>query len=235
MKNILFISFLSLLVSNITNAQVGSGYGDQFAANNVMITSSTTAKKNINIAGSPYINEKYLPISLTSHEDRSLQARYNGFNGDMEVLDVNKGTVFVLNKNLDSYDVTFTSLDKTYKIFKYIDKDGYISNDFFVKVATSNSINLLKKENVQYLGEKVATSTYDKAREARYKRANDDYYIKISNEEDQNAILLPRNKKGLANLFPEHSANILKHIKSNKIKTSREDDLIKLIEYISTL
>jgi len=234
MKKILFVVALSTFAFNSANAQELIGHDNQLGNNGLMI--STTAKKrtNVNIEGTPFINESFLPIKLTSFEDRNLQARYNGYNGDMEVLDVSQGTVFVLNKNMSDYEVTFIGLDKTYSIFNYIDEDGYISKDFFIKLSTNNNVSLLKKESVHYIGERIAVSTYDKARDARYKRANDEYYILFTGE-DQNAQLLPRRKKDIAKLIPEHSKDILSYIKTNKIKTSREEDLIKLVNYMSTL
>lgn len=226
MKKILLSLLTIAFISTSSIAQ--SGYNNQ---NGLLVTASKS-KKNINIEGSPFINETFLPIKLTNHEDKNLQARYNGYNGDMEVLDVTKGVVFVLNKNVADYDVTFTGMDKTYSIFNFIDEDGYISKDFFIKISTDSKVSLLKKEKVQYLGEKIATSTYDRARPAKYKRANDRYYIML---EGENAQVLPRKNKDLAKLFPDHTKDILSYIKTNKIKTSKEEGLIKLITYISTL
>jgi hypothetical protein len=235
MKKILLASTLSLFIFNNINAQELITQDDQLGANGLMISTTSKKRKNLNVDGTPYINETFLPIRLTSFENKNLQARYNGYNGDMEVLDVATGDVFVLNKQVDNYEVTFIGDDKTYKIYNYIDEDGYISKEFFIKLMNNNNISLLKKENVQFLGERIAVSTYDKPRNASYKRANDDYYIKISNDDDQNAIILPNKKKDIANLFPKHSKTILTYIKENKIKTSREEDLIKLLNYISTL
>ena len=53
--------------------------------------------------------------------------------------------------------------------------------------------------------------------------------------EGENAQLLPKKNKDLAKLFPANSKEILSFIKTNKIKTSREDDLIRLVTYISSL
>jgi len=58
-------------------------------------------------------------------------------------------------------------------------------------------------------------------------------YIKLANKE---AVLLPTKKKKLAKaLFPENSKIILDFINSNKIKLSREADLITFVNYLNTL
>lgn len=234
MKNILIASFTVLFCFNLSIAQeeyvadinqIGNTGGS-------LMLSTAKPRTNINIEGSPYITQSYIPIKLTTFEDRNFQARYNGFNGDMEVLDVEKGNVFVLNKNFNNYEVDFVGLNKTYKVFKYVDESGVLSNDFFVVLTSNNNLKLLKKENVKFYGERVATSTYDKARKANYKRGNDKYYIVIG---ESNAQPFSTSKKDISNQFSSSSKQILEFIKTNKLKTSKDEDLIKVINYISTL
>jgi hypothetical protein len=234
MKKILIASFALLFCLNITTAQeeyvtdlnqIGNTGGS-------LMISSAKPRTNINVEGTPYITESYFPIKLTSFEERNFQARYNGYNGDMEVLDVDKGSVFVLNKNFNNYQVDFVGLNKTYKVFKYVDESGVLSNDFFVVLASNNNLKLLKKENVKFYGERIATSTYDKARKANYKRGNDEYFIVVG---ETNAQPFSTNKKDIAKQFSASSKQIMDYIKTNKLKTSKDEDLIKVINYISTL
>ena len=229
MKNSLLF-FLCLFSFEITNAQ--SGISDQLSADNNMLTIKKKSRTDINIKGTPYIVEKFLPIEISGQEEKNFHGRYNGFNGDMEVLDVNEGTVFVLNRYLTNYDVKFTGLNKTYRCYKFISNDEGTVNGFFVKLSENNRISLLKKENVKFFKEVKAVSTYDKGRDAKYKRANDQYFIKI---DDAHAVELSTKKKEIAQLFPEHSKNILGYIKSNKLNTKIEADLINLVTYISGL
>lgn len=234
MKNIIIAGLLLSFCFNISVAQdeyvtdlnqIGNTGGS-------LMLSTAKPRTNINVEGSPYITESYFPIKLTSFEDRNFQARYNGYNGDMEVLDVDKGNVFVLNKNFNNYEVDFIGLNKTYKVFKYVDENGILSNDFFIVLTSNNNLKLLKKENVKYYGERVATSTYDRPRKASYKRGNDEYYIVIG---DTNAQPFSTRKKDIARQFSSSSKEILNFIKSNKLNTSKDEDLIKVVNYISTL
>ena len=229
MKNS-FLTLTCLFFFIASNAQ--SGYADQLSADNNMLSMKPKGRTNVNIEGTPYIIEKFQPITLTGQGEKNFQGRYNAYNGDMEVLDVKKGVVFVLNKNMTNYDVNFKTQRKTYKSFEHKTEDGKVAHGFFVKLSDNNGVSLLKKENVKFFKEVKAVSTYDKARTAKYRRANDQYFIKINEDA---AIELSTKKKDIAKLFPNKSKDILGYIKSNKLNTKDEADLIKLINHISSL
>jgi hypothetical protein len=66
-----------------------------------------------------------------------------------------------------------------------------------------------------------------------FKSLKDRIYIKIGSKE---AIVLPTKKKKLAKaIFPENPKDILDFINSNKIKLSKEEDLITLINYLNSM
>ena len=228
-----FIYFLTLiLVFNFSYSQeaVGNGFDDQIGSGSFMISTSSS-RKNVKVEGSPYVNDQFLPITITSFENKVFKGRYNAFNGDFEVMDDATGKSFVLNRAMENYEVKFVGTNLTYIILKHIHESGEVTNDFFVKLTASNYNYLLKKESVQFLGERLATSTYDKARPAQYKRSKDTYYLKSDDEIKE----VSTNKKDIAKLFPTHSKTILDYIKSEKIKTNKEEDLIRLFNYINTL
>jgi hypothetical protein len=229
MKN-LILSLTCLFSFLAANAQ--SGFVDQLSADNSMLSMKPKDRTNVNIEGTPYIIEEFQPLTISGQKDKTFQGRYNGYNGDMEVLDVKKGVVFVLNKYMTNYDVNFMAQRKIYKSYKHKTEDGKVANGFFVRLSENNGVSLLKKENVKFFKEVKAVSTYDKARAAKYRRGNDQYFIKLN---DADAFELSTKKKDIAKLFPEKSKDILKHIKSNKLNTKDEADLIKLVNYISTL
>lgn len=225
---------LAFIFSNAIFAQglVGDGFNDQISDNTGIISIAPATKKNVNIEGTPYINDNFLPVKITSFEDKNFQARFNAYNGDMEVLDITSGTVYVLNKSIKNYNVTFIGTNTSYSVYQHIDEDGYVTNAFFITLTSNNGLTLIKKEKVQFLGERVATSTYDKARPAMYKRGNDRYYIKIG---DTDAKPFSTKKKDIVREFSSNSKKILSFIKENKLKTSKEEDLIKVINFISSL
>jgi hypothetical protein len=84
-----------------------------------------------------------------------------------------------------------------------------------------------------FFEEQASKTGYDAPKPAMYKNVKDRMYIKLANKE---AVLLPTKKKKLAKtLFPENSKIILDFINSNKIKLSKEADLITFINYLNTL
>lgn len=236
MKNIFLPIVFVLLVFNnqsiLAQDNGESGYSDQLASNGSMLMTRGTKKKKVNVEGTPYINEEYLPITISGQNNKNLKAKYNAYNGDMEVLDQAQGVAYVLNKRMTNYDVNFIGQNKVYRSFQYIESGGNTTNDFFVKLTANDKVNLLRKENISYQKEIVAVTTYDKARPARYKRSKDDHYIKIG--EDM-PVLAPSKKKDISKLFSNNSSDVLKYIKSNKLKLSKEEDLIKLINHINSL
>lgn len=230
MKRTLLIALCYLSFANVT-AQ--SGFNDQLAAgNNNMLSVKKTNRNNVKVKGTPYIIEQFQPITISGQSDKVFQGRYNGFNGDMEVLDVKKGVVFVLNRLMTNYDVNFTGQRKIYRSYKFRSDEGSIDHGFFVTLVSDDDVSLLKKENVKFLKEVKAISTLDKARDAQYKPGKDQYFIKIK---DTPAIEFSIKKKEINSRFPEKAKDIQRFIKSEKIKFSKEVDLITLVNYINTL
>ncbi|OIQ29436.1 MAG: hypothetical protein BM564_07015 [Bacteroidetes bacterium MedPE-SWsnd-G2] len=231
MKNFLLCAALAIFSSVDSNAQGLVGNSDQIGNSGGLITTSTR-KKNVNIDGSPFVNESYLPIELTTFEDRNFKGRYNAYNGDMEVLDDENGKVFVLDKAMDNYVVKFIGLNKAYKVYSYIDDDGYIESDFFITLREDEKVTFLQRERIIFLEEKVAESTYDRGRPASYKRVKDKFYILIAGE---NAQELPSKRKEIAKLFPDHSKEVLAFLKEHKTSTSDVEELTEFMVFLNTL
>ncbi|TBX70039.1 hypothetical protein EZL74_04645 [Flavobacterium silvisoli] len=80
------------------------------------------------------------------------------------------------------------------------------------------------------IAEKLAANAYESDRPASYVKAEDAFYFK---NRDKEIIEFPSNKKGLLKLFPEKKMEIEIFIKQNKTDFKKEEDLIKLIEFLS--
>jgi hypothetical protein len=92
---------------------------------------------------------------------------------------------------------------------------------------------ILKKHKVVFIEEQASKTGYDEPKPAMFKSLKDRIYIKIGSKE---AIVLPTKKKKLAKaIFPENPKDILDFINSNKIKLSKEEDLITLINYLNSM
>lgn len=194
--------------------------------------STTPIVLNDYIEGSPYINEDFLPARISVSEDEVFYVRYNAIADQFEVKGENN-KAYALNKYRRDIVVQLVGLRKTYQVFGYLDENENENFGYFVIMNGQDSnVKLLKKEKKIFIGEKVATTSYDTPKAATYKRTNDDYYIKVG---DNNAVELPSNKKDIAKLFPKKEDKILAFIKENRIKTKRENDLNKLMAYINQI
>ena len=235
-----FILLLFTISFNLSFSQ-GLIQGNEFSSNsrNIDLTSELNIasrglpKLNTVVAkGSPYINSKYTNIKIRTFENMVFSGRYNANNGNMEVITREGAMPIALDIEKRDYEVTFLNTKKTYKSFKYKNKKGVYKKDFFVDVSPSkNGISLLKKEYINFIPEKLSTSSYEKNQPAKFKRIDDIFYIIKPKEES--LTLLPKNKKDIAKLFSSREKEILSYIKKEKIKLSKEEDLIKLVNFLN--
>lgn len=190
--------------------------------------SRNLSKSNTVLAeGSPYINAVYSPVKIASYGNMIFSARYNANNGDMEVIVKNGAKPIALDIKAGDYEVTFMNTKKTYKSYTYKNKA-----DFYVNLlSNADKISLLKKENIAYVPKKISTSSYVKDKPARFKRVDDTFFIIKPGKESLTP--LPKKKKEIAKLFSNRKNEVLAFIKENSIKTSNEEDVIKLINFLN--
>lgn len=188
---------------------------------------------NESVEGSPYINEKYLPATISASEGDIFYVRYNALKDEFEVKgDNNKA--YALNRYRRDLIIEILPLKKTYQVFGYYDDNQNENFGYFSYLNGLNSkITLFKKEKITFVDEQIASTSYGTNRPAKFKRWDDEFYIKLKGEKILSE--LPGNKKSISKLFPKHQADVLKYIKKNRIKTSKEEDLVQLINYINTL
>lgn len=227
-RKLLFLVFLISII-NISYSQNGLNGVQNLVSDGFISTTAT--KLNTNIKGSPYITNEFnlAKISISSYDTFSV--KYNAFLDEFEVLGKDD-VIYAINKN-ESKDITITIIgeQKKYQIYDYYNDKNELTIGYFIYLNQLNSkIKLLKKERIIFISEKPSSNGYDRAQKAEYKRSKDKYYMKIK---DQIAVLLPNNKKKLIKLFPGQENEISNFIKTEKIKLSKESDLIKLIKYLN--
>lgn len=186
--------------------------------------------KSIN--GTPYINEKFVPARVTiNDEEKIYNIRYNAYLDIIEIQDQNLKT-FSINKSVENLTVTLLDNGQILELIKYL--EGYtIKESYFAHISpTTSNVKLLKQSNVKLIPAKPSFNGYDKARPASYARTSDQYYIKVG---DNLAVLTSKKKKEIAKLMPEHKNEVLKFVKENKIKMTKEEDLLQLVAYLNTL
>ena len=181
------------------------------------------------IEGSAYINENFVPAKISTAKNKVYYVRYNAFNDEMEIKGEND-IIYGLNKERENLLINFSNPKQTYQLFDYT-LDSNDLQGYFIKINFDSDLLLLRKERIVHVDEKISATTYGTNRPAHFKRAKDNYFIKVG---ENNAIELPKNKKEIAKLFPEFENETLSFIKKNKIKLKNETDLLKLIEYLNS-
>lgn len=230
MKKFLFL-FVTILACTIGYSQQNIAFADgEYGRYNNFITVDND-NLNYDVEGTKYINEEYLPAKLSSYPDLTFNIKYNAFNDEMEVQSKNNKS-YALNKLAKSVSVRFLHNNVTYSIFDYVNNDGVVETGYFQNISSGDKVLLLKKESIMFIKEKPSKTGYDEHRPPQYRRLKDKLFVKINN---QNAIELPKSKKSILKLFPDKKSQISSFIKENKIKTSNESDLVKLVNYISSL
>jgi len=185
------------------------------------------------VHGSAYIQEIFMPAKLSLMDGTKIfKLKYNAYNDEIEI-ENESGKANALNKNIDNLLIVFVSDDKTYQALDYVDKDANTTRGYFVHVNSAISkYKLLIKETVIFIDRKPAKTSYDKTKPAELKRIDDKYFIAIGTDA---AVEFPKKKKEFPKVFPDKHKDILSFMKKNKIKTSKDKDLVELINYINTL
>jgi len=191
------------------------------------------ADKNNDIKGTPYITEDYVPAKISVLKNKIYRVKYNALMDEIVVLGEDDAT-YGLDKH-GRRDITITILGsrKSYQVFNYLDDRDFETIGYFIHVTPLDSnIKLLKKERIKFVDAKKSINSYSQSEPAHYKRENDKYYIK---NKDQIAVLLPANKKKIAQLFPDIEKAILKFIKAQNINVKKETGLVAIINHINQL
>ena len=223
---LLIVCFLQLSFSQTLK------YADGTSQNMSSIFVNVNSNESSNIEGSKYLNEDFISTKISSMPDQIFGVRYNIYDDQMEFQGVDN-TVYALNKNDDSVKITFTATNESYHLFNYIDESGRQKKGYFIKLNKGGKNLILKKHRVVFFKEQASKTGYDEPKPAMYKSMKDRIYIKFGSKE---AVVLPTKKKKLAKaIFPENPKDILDFINSNKIKLSKEEDLIILVNYLNTI
>ncbi|TXE18013.1 hypothetical protein ES692_07125 [Psychroserpens burtonensis] len=229
---LLFATLGLLITSSFNHAQAqdnGSNQALMEGGGAFIVTMDDKDKKAI---GSPYLYENFTKGKISARPTEIYDIRYNVFTDEIEIK-VSDGKIQNFNKSISNVIITFLIDDLNFTTLNYINSDDGLQRGYFVSFTETNqNVKLFSKKEVKYYEAKPAVSSYDKDKPAEFKNIDDTYYVSIGGAY---ARELPTKKKDLAKLFPESSDEILNFIKKNKIKTSREADLINLINYINSL
>lgn len=180
------------------------------------------------VEGSPYWNKNFAP-ALVNDVAQIAMMRYEANADEFEYINTSRDTL-VLNKEERFNTITFTLTNVKYKYVSYTNKKGEDVTGYLILLADRNNFMLYKKQVINFIKEKFATSSYDSDQPARFEPGKDIYYFK---DKEKPILEFPSSKKSLLKLFPEKKTEIETFIKENKIDFDKETDLIKLANFLA--
>ena len=227
--NKIFIILPTLLL----NLGFASAQESQLAHNPVSVDFSTqssfafrTKSEDVEILGDPYLGNNLSSYTLKGVDTSDVNfLRYNYFTDELEFM---KDDVVY---DLMHYENAIFEFPKLNKKFVYVSKYEYdkkVKSGYLEILSNGKEIALLKKTPVNLNEKLVKADAYDTGTKVKeYKASKPVYFIKQGNDVRE----IPKKKDEFINLFADQ--NTRNFIKSDKISSTSESDLLKLINYIN--
>jgi len=231
MKKILFV-FTCVLVSVVSSVAQSNyqlaGSLDFFRSYKMQSGDWRLTLTETDIEGSPYLNDEFMDgtIYTTSKTQyQNIPLRYNIFNDNLEFKTPEDQVMSIAAPEIVESAVfgEYKMCYVPYTISKKM-KRG------FLKELVNGKVSLYAKPEILYK-KPVEPEAYKDAEPAKFLRKSDSYFIRVGKEEAKKFD----NKKELIDIFPDHQKKVADFIKKNKIKPTKEDGLIELINYYNSL
>jgi len=235
MKKIYILVFSGLLTFNLQSQ----------GNNNATVTGSTQqalidfgnrpsrATQPLNIQGSHYFDKNFRTAKL-EYFGKELNdtgyMRYNAFRDEIEMADTPSQTEsdLVLIK---SADVIPLINGERYEYLPHRLESGNAYMGYLIKVFNGEKDKLFLKKKKTFMEAKIARTSLENSFPPRYVESTELY---ISSNGDT-PVKLKQSKRSLINFFGEKSDKIKKFIKSERIKVSELNSIIKIFEFAENL
>ncbi|AWA29552.1 hypothetical protein HYN48_05315 [Flavobacterium magnum] len=186
-------------------------------------------KESAAATGTPYVLPNFV-LAQISNVKETILVKYNAYSDEMEI-DNGDGKIFLLPKQDDFNTVTLKT-GTVYRLVDYKNSENVSAKGYMVEKTTVNGVTLLKKEKVTLIPEKQPMNGYGSYTPPRYDKQSEEYYLMLKNN---SVVSFPKNKKKLQELFPEQAEKINTYLKENDLSFKKENDMVKLTEFLSTL
>jgi hypothetical protein len=181
-----------------------------------------------NVEGSPYWDPNFAPAQVNDVAQRAMM-RYEANADEFEFISATKDTL-VLEKEARFNTIVFPLTNTKYKYVNYTNKKGEDVNGYLILLAEKNNFMLYKKQPINFIKEKFATSSYDSDQPAKFERGSEVFYFK---DNDKPILEFPDSKKKLIKLFPEKKTELEAFFKDHKTDFKVEGDLIELANFMA--
>ena len=173
-----------------------------------------------------FVNDKEIDVTIVGPE----QPLENGIVDYFEMNNPQEQKTQIIPKQNGS-TITITGTGEVYAFQNYKAENGEDIHGYLNVVSDNQKVKIYKRERIYLQPGKVAMDSYQKSKAPVYKRADDEFYVKINDGE----ITYVSNKKDIANLVPGKSKEVLDFIKKNKIDVEEAKDLQELSGFIESI
>lgn len=227
MKKLLLNTLLLSFIAFSGNAQQTIDYMDP-GSSGALYRNNVLNKKNVSkIEGSKYLVDEFRLAEISGVPQR-VMVRYDATTDMIEVQNEKK-ELFSLVKKPPYGTITILSDNNTIKLLNYKTKEGEI-NGYLVEIFSSNEIAFFRRDRVIIQKGREALNAYSSATPPRYVATSDEYYLSLKNV---TAIPMPKDKKGLQDLFPIKKDEIAVYLKKNSFSLKDETSIIEMAKFIS--
>lgn len=219
-KIVFFVALLPMLLVAQRRVEVPAQYVNNH--------SQSVFDKGIKYQGSPYLDKKFVvgKVILNNSKIINTELRYNAYSDNFEFY--NKDVIVSLLK------IDGTKVELAGKIFvlKSLKSEKSTSKNYYQKLTDKGRLNLYKKYYKKFIDAKKAKSSYSSDKPAKFELVTSYLIEKQGNEGLQ---LLQLKKKAIFLLMKDKESDIKKYFKSEKLKLSKEKDIVKLFNYYNSL
>lgn len=173
--------------------------------------------------GSKYLTEGFM-VAKIDDSVKDFPLRFNAFENKFEHKN-DSGQVIVLD---NVYNKIAFSTGLTFELITYTNLENNVNKEY-LELINLSSRNLFKTNKITFIDAKAPVNGYDTAKPAKYVLAKSSYVVKYK----ESYYEIPEKTKDLEKLFPEKSAEIKAFVKQNKLKLTKEEDVIKFANFIN--
>jgi len=229
-KKMIILSSI-VLISTVGFSQVRSSMMHNDMSSQAILQKNMGKNYEFDIEGSPYYDETFNSATITPL-NKVFMVRYNAALDIMEV--IQKEDTLVLNKDYKDYKIVQSKGNITYKILENTKSENGEKLGYYIQLTDGENIKLYRRDTKKFVEiNRTAYGSTTSTTYAKYREQKSEFYIERG--DSGIAVKLPKKKKSVIKLFEGKEKDIKAFIKDKKIKLTKEQDLIKLIDYANSL
>ena len=228
MKKILITLSLALFINSAYSQGLFDKLGE--GGTSTVLRNGAIDKKDATISGTPYLDDKFYLADISGVPEKVL-VRYNSATDEVEIKKDDGDKEFLLPRS-DEYSTIVTKFGKyTLKRVDYVSYKGESINGYLVEVWSNESASLLRRDKIKVEDAREGNG-YTGFIPSKYVKASPEYYIQLKGKEIQQ---FPKNKKMVIEINNDKKSEIERFFKENKLSFKKEEDMVKIAQFIYSL